>query len=551
MHMKKLLPVGLVLAVLVVINLVSNSIYVRFDVTEDQRYTLSNTTKELLEKVEQPLYIDVLLEGDFPAEFKKLQFETQQLLEQYHAINSNIIINFENPTVGEDNPEEVVGQLMQMGLMPTNIPVTENGKRSVTQAFPWAIANYGQKSVRVPLLINNFGTDGQENINKSVQQLEYNFSDAITKLTITNKKKIAILKGNGELSDKYMADFLFNLKEYYQIASFDFDSLTTNPKLTLDNLNHFDAAIIAKPTQAFSDTEKLILDQYIMNGGKTLWCIDKVATDIDSLQNTSRSSIALPQNLNLDDMFFKYGIRINYNLIQDVFATPITVQAQNGPKPVEWLYSPIVLSNDNHVINKNVNVVKFEFANQIDTLATAGISKTILLKSSAQSKIVGAPVEIRLEEFMNNLQEETFTNGNQNMAVLLEGQFNSVYTNRVLPEKLPFQQKSPENKMIVIADGDVINYTYANKKPLQNGIDPWTQQVYGNKDFLINCMNYLLDDDGIINLRGKNIKLAFLDTETIAEEKTFWQVINILVPIIILLLFGILFTGYRKYKYGK
>ncbi|GLB49202.1 gliding motility-associated ABC transporter substrate-binding protein GldG [Neptunitalea lumnitzerae] len=548
---KTAVQICVVALLLVVVNWGLSDYYLRFDVTKDKRYTLSDTTKETLENVNSPLYIDVLLQGDFPNQFKKLQYELQQLLEQYENENDNIIFSFTNPLEGEENPDEVVNYLTSLGMLPTNIPVSENGKKSVTQIFPWAVANYGQKTVRVPLLINNLGSDGEENINKSVQQLEYNLTDAITKLTLENKKKIAIFKGNGELKDKYMSDYLLNLKDYYRLGLFNLDSLKDQPNQILKNLQQFDAAIIAKPTEAFTDVEKQIIDQYIMYGGKTLWCIDKVAVDLDSLQNETQSTVAFPRQLNLDDLLFKYGVRINYNLIEDLISTPITVQGPNGNMPLEWLFSPITMSPENHPINKNINVVKLEFANQIDTLEN-GIKKTVLLESSPQSRVVGAPIEIHLNEFSGNLQPEKFTNGSQIAGVLLEGSFTSVYKNRVKPVELPNNlNESADNKMIIISDGDVINYSYANKKPLTNGIDPWTQQIYGNKDFLINCMNYLLDDTGLINIRGKEIKLAFLNHEKIEEDEISIKLINIGVPIVLLIIFGVLFVFLRKRKYSK
>lgn len=288
-----------------------------------------------------------------------------------------------------------------------------------------------------------------------------------------------------------------------------------------------------------------------MNGGKTLWLVDKVVADIDSLQNESQSALAYPRELNLDDMFFKYGIRINYNLVQDLLSTPITARSENGDFPIDWLYSPIVKSQENHPINKNVNLVKLEFANQIDTLKN-NIKKTVLLKSSPESKVVGAPIELGLHQFMENLNEAEYTKGNQTLGVLLEGKFTSAFKNRVKP----FQATKPvddgkASKMIVIADGDVVNYTYVNKKPLLNGLDQWTQQVYGNKDFLMNSMNYLLDDKGLINIRSKNVELPLLDEKKVADNYTFTQFITVGLPIVILALFGILFTYLRKRAYSK
>lgn len=548
---KNIQSLVLLFGFLVLLNLVSHFYFKRFDLTHDKRYTLSETTIQLIENIKEPIFIDVFLDGDFPSEFKRLQTETKQILEEFRSYNSNLIFQFTNPLENENQAEQYAQELINLGFVPTNINSTKKGKKELIQVFPWAIVNQEQKSVRVPLLVNNFGNSPSDNINNSVQLLEFAFADAITKITSGKQKKIAILKGNGQIADKYQSDFLFNLKEYYQLGEFNLDSLQDNPQKVLENLNRFDATIIAKPTEAFSDTEKYILDQYVMNGGKSLWLIDKVVMDIDSLQNENNANLAYPRELNLDDLFFKYGVRINSQLVQDLLSTPITAQGPQGDVPIDWLYSPIIKSLDNHPINKNINLVKLEFANTMDTLKN-GIKKTILLQSSPQSKVIGAPLEVNLYQFMENLDEASFTNGNQTLGVLLEGKFTSAFKNRVKPfTATSGSDEGVSNKMIVIADGDIVNYTYVNKKPLLNGIDQWTQQVYGNKDFLLNAVNYLLDNNGLINIRNKEIILASFDKEKVKQDFTFIQVLTVGLPILILFIFGIFFTFIRKRKYAR
>lgn len=548
---KNILPFLLLFAVIIVVNILGNFYFKRFDLTQDKRYTLSESTINLIKSIEEPVFIDVFLDGNFPPEFKRLQNETKQILEEFRSYNSNLIFQFTNPLEDESQAQQYVEELVRLGFIPTNINSNKKGKKELIQIFPWAIANQNEKSVRVPLLINNFGNSPSENINSSVQLLEFAFADAITKITTEKKKRIAVLKGNGQLADKYQADYLLNLKEYYQLGEFNLDSLQDNPQKILENLNRFDAALIVKPTQAFSDNEKYILDQFVMKGGKTMWLMDKVVADIDSLQNENNTSLAFPRELNLDDLFFKYGVRINYQLVQDLLSTPITAQSAQGEIPIDWLYSPIIKSDNNHTINKNINLIKLEFANTIDTLKN-GIKKTILLKSSPQSKAVGAPLEMNLYEFMDELNEESFVKGNQNIGILLEGNFTSAFKNRVKP----FANNSNldngiENKMIIVADGDIVNYNYVNKKPLNGGIDQWTQQVYGNKEFLLNAMNYLLDDSGLINIRNKEVKLAFLDKEKVNKDYTYIQLITVGLPIVLLFIFGILFGYLRKRKYAR
>ncbi|MFY7741816.1 MAG: gliding motility-associated ABC transporter substrate-binding protein GldG [Flavobacterium sp.] len=548
---KNLLSFLSLFGMLVAINIVGHFYFKRFDLTDDKRYTLSDSTIELLKSIDEPLFIDVFLDGNFPPEFKRLQNETKQLLEEFSSYNSNLMFQFTNPLEDENNAQQYIAELTNLGFLPTNINSTQKGKKEIIQIFPWAIANQGEKSVRVPLLVNNFGNTPAENINSSVQLLEFAFADALTKITKKEKKKIAILKGNGQMADKYQADCLLNLKEYYHLGEFNFDSLQDNPNKVLENLKRFDATLIVKPTEAFSDNEKYILDQYIMNGGKSLWLMDKVIADIDSLQNKNNASLAFPRELNVDDLLFKYGVRINYNLVQDLLSTPITAQSEQGDVPIDWLYSPIIKSENNHAINNNINLVKLEFANTIDTLKN-NIKKTILLKSSPQSKAIGTPLEINLYEFMEGVNEQDFNKGNLPLGVLLEGSFTSAFKNRVKPFSAPSNQENgKENKMIVIADGDIINYTYVNKKPLLGGIDQWTQQVYGNKEFLLNAMNYLLDDSGLINIRNKEVKLAFLDKEKVNQDYHFIQLLTVGLPLILLLLFALAFIFWRKKTYAR
>ena len=540
-----------IIFIIMVANFAGHYLFKRFDLTEDERYTLSKSTINIIKQVKEPIYIDVFLEGDFPPEFRRLRNETYHLLDEFKNYNNNIIFYFNNPLEDDELAEQNSKDLIGFGLAPTNINQTIKGKKTVSQIFPWAIASVGTKKVRIPLLVNNFGFTPEDNINKSIQLLEYEISNAISKLTNKNLKKIAVLKGNGEISDKYLADYLINLKENYIIAEFNLDSLKNDLPKTLSNIKRFDAALIAKPTEPFSENEKYILDQYIMNGGKTMWLIDQVSIDLDSLQNPEQTSFAYPLNLNLDDMFFKYGFRINPKLIQDVLSTPITLKSERGDIPIDWLYSPIVKSEENNVINKNLNLVKLEFANQIDTLKNK-IKKTVLLKSSKISKTVGTLMPISLNQFMVPLNESDYNNGNQIIGVLLEGKFSTGFKNRVKPNNAyKSVDEGLNSKMIVIADGDIVNYKYVNKKPLINDIDQWTQQVYGNKNFLINSMNYLLDDNGLINIRSKEVDLPILDTQKVVDNYTYSQIVTIGFPIALVLLFGVVFTYLRKKKYSK
>ena len=540
---------------LIVINIFSAKIglYERFDLTSDNRYTLSDAALNTVADVDSPIIVDVFLEGDFPSEFRKLKSETRQILEEFSAYNQNIKFSFINPIEDDENRDLVIKQLTDRGLTPLQLSIQESGKSSQELIFPWGLASYNNQTVKIPLVKNKIGATQQELVNNSVQNLEYAFADGFSKLVNPKKRKVAVLRGNDQLENKYIADFVTTLRDYYFIAPFTLDSVANNAHGTLDKLNGFDLIISAKPTLAFSEEEKLVLDQYTMNGGKSLWLIDAVAMDKDSLYNESGKSVAIGRDLNLTDFFFKYGLRINPVLVNDMYSAPITLAIGEGSQaqfqPVKWQYSPLAKSASNHPIVNNLNLVKFDFANQIDTLKN-GISKTILLKSSPLSKLDGTPLEISLDIVTQEPDPSRYTRGNQNLAVLLEGEFTSVYNNRIKPFELSEEKnKSIPTKMVIIADGDVIKNEFGRNGPQELGFDKWTGQTFGNKEFLLNAVNYLLNDDGLINIRSKEIAIAFLDQQKITDQKTKWQLINIGIPLVILALFGFVFNYIRRKKY--
>ncbi|GAA4883515.1 gliding motility-associated ABC transporter substrate-binding protein GldG [Flaviramulus aquimarinus] len=553
---KTLKYIAILVLALIVINFISSKLYKRFDLTSDKRYTLSESTITIIKDLESPIVVDVFLEGnDFPSEFRKLKKETKQLLEEFSAKNKNIIFNFINPLEDESTRTRNIEQLTQRGLIPMQLSVQESGKSSQAVIFPWALASYNERTVSIPLVKNKIGTTQQELVNNSVQHLEYAFADGFSKLIKPKRRKIAILKGNEQLEDKYIADFVKKLGEYYFIAPFTLDSVASNPQKTLTGIKAFDLIISAKPTEAFSEEEKLVLDQYTMYGGKSLWLIDAVAMEKDSLYNADGTNFAVNRDLNLTEFFFKYGIRINPLMVSTLYSAPITLAMGKGSESqfqhLKWPYSPLAGSSSKHPIVNNLNLVKFDFANPIDTLKN-NIKKTILLETAPLTKLEGTPREVSLKVVTKEQNPITFNSGNQSLAVLLEGKFNSVYSNRIKPFKLQNERnKSVATKMIVIADGDVIKNDVFRNTPQELGFDRWTGQTYGNKEFLLNAVNYLLDDNGLINIRSKEIAIAFLDQQKIAAQKTKWQLINILLPLVLLTLFGLVFNYLRKKKYAS
>lgn len=552
---KVLIYILVVIIGLIAVNAISSNFYGRFDLTEDNRYTLSKQTTSLVKDIEAPLVIDVFLEGEFPSEFRLLQTETKQIIDEFQLETDQIFVNYINPIEDETTRQRNIEELTKSGLEP--YINTDNSTGKVTQEiiFPWAFASYKDETVKIPLLKRSITESLQEQVTNSVQSLEYAFADGFSKLVKPKTKKIAILKGNGELNDIYIADFLTTIQPYYNVAPFTLDSVTSNAKKTLDKLTEYDLIVAAKPSQAFTEKEKLVLDQFIMKGGKSLWLTEAVIMDKDSLYNDSGTAVSILRDLNLKDFFFQYGLRVNPSLVKDLYSAPIMLAIGEGSQsqlqPVQWQYSPLAASNPDHPISKNLNLVKFDFSSPIDTLKN-DVDKKILLQSSPRSKLEGVPKQISLSSVTKAPDEATYSEGPQNLAVLLEGQFTSVYDKRVLPFKLSdFSSKSQPTKMVVISDGDVIKNDVVRNKPQQLGFDRLTGKSFGNKEFLLNTVNYLLDDTGLINIRAKEISIAYLDSEKVKNNQIKWQLINIALPLLLLALFGYIFNYLRKRKYAS
>lgn len=557
-NIKNAKSVLITVTAVLVLNIISNFFFQRFDLTQDNRYTLSPTTLKILKDVKNPLSIKVYLQGELPAEFKRLQLESKQLLEEFQAYNSNIIIEFVDPMENKDESMDNIKELYRKGLTPINITVDDKGKQSQSMVFPWAIAVYNNKEVNIPLLKNIMGASTTQKVIGSVQHLEYSISDGINKISKDKQKKVAIIKGNGELQERHIAKFLMQVRESYFIGPFTLDSVAKNPEVTLKSLQNYDLAVIAKPTEAFTDEEKLVLDQFIVHGGKTLWLVEQVNAEMDSLYNPSGTTLAFPKDLNLNDMFFKYGVRINPDLIKDEQGSPIKLASGEQGSATQyqdfiWKFAPQVYPTGKHPIVKNLGGIKFDFANAIDTLKN-GIKKTVLLQSSPYSKKIGTPVQIGLNMVSEQTSPADYPNkGNIPMAVLLEGSFHSMFENRILPfEEKSFVVKAKDTKMIVISDGDIIkNQLDKTGQPVELGYDQRSGNLYDNKDFMMNCVNYLLDDTGLINIRSKDLDLPLLDKEKVYENYTYTQFLTIGLPISILLVFGLGFTFLRKRKYSK
>ena len=567
---KDLIQLALSIAVVILFNFIGSFVFHRFDLTSEKRYTLSPATIELLKALDDVVYVKVYLEGEFPAGFKRLRNETREMLDEFKAYaKDNIEYEFFDPNANPDKNqrEEIYRQLFKKGLQPTNLEVkTEEGK-SEQIIFPGAIVTYKGKELPWQLLKIQVGVSPDRQLNNSVQALEYELTNTIRKLNTIFKLSITFLEGHNELDTLHVKDISESLKEYYNVEravlTDDVTSLSTrdSTKEGIKVRNKYKAIIIAKPDSSFTEKQKFILDQFIMHGGKVLWLIDPVYTNLDSLARGY--TMGLPNNMNLEDQLFKYGVRLNSNLILDLQAAPIPVNkglVGSPPKWVKepWLFNPLVMPFSDHPIVKNLDLIKFEFVSSIDTIATKGIKKTILLTSSKYSRTLTAPTRIALAMVNIKPDEKRFNQPNLPVAVLLEGEFESVFKNRLAPQimqskEIDFKDKSAANKMIVVSDGDIIKNIVQRStgRTFPLGYDMTTQQTFANKTFLLNCVNYLCDDSGLLSVRAREVKLRLLDKKKITNEKLKWQLINTVVPILLIIGFGIGLNILRKRKYSS
>lgn len=562
------------LVIIILINIISSYIYTRFDLTSERRYTLSEASKKMLSEIDDLVFFRVYLHGDFPAGFKRLERETRDMLNEFRAYNNNIEYRFINPSETMDSKERelVFRQLMEKGLEPTDLQVKTADGTSQKIIFPGAIASYRGKEIPLSLLTSQRGTPPDEILNNSIENLEFVIADAIRKLVAQRRPQIAFVDGHGELNRHETADARAALSEYYVVERVRLDeqlnSLTE--RVEVDSVstrirNKYEAIIIARPDSVFSEKDKFIVDQFIMRGGKVLWLVDPVFASMDSLQ-TSIETMGIARNLNLTDMFFKYGFRLNNDLVMDLNAIPIPVKSgQIGDQPkfeyFPWYFFPIITPQTNDPIVRNLNAIKTEFISSVDFVeSTAGLEKSVLLTSSNYSRSVRTPVLISLDILGQRADERLYNQANIPVAVKIEGVFESLYKNRIPPEvaqnkEIDFRENSPATKMIVVADGDVIRnqmqLSQGNYLPLPLGYDKFTGQQFGNKDFILNALNYLTDDSGLISIRSRELKLRMLDKTKYDSERFFWQLLNIGLPVLLVILFGLLQASIRKKRYSK
>jgi ABC-2 type transport system permease protein len=558
---RKRKDIALLLAVLIIvvlINFVGAFLFKRFDLTSEKRYTLSESSRKLLKKLDDVVYIKVYLQGDFNPNFTRLKNETKELLDEFRAYsNGNLEYELINPL---DNPskeetDKIEKQLYDKGIMPEQIVDRSSQKVSETFIWPGAIITYKGKESVWQIYKRQLGFEAEQSINNSIQEMEYGLTNAIRKTTLLRKPEVLFVEGHDELDTIRGADFMRSVAEYYNVSR-----VKINHKLYA--LKGADAIVIAQPDSMFDEKDKYIIDQFIMHGGKALWLIDPVYVNRDTL-TTRGYSLGFKNDLNLDDILFKYGVRLNPVLVQDLQSAQVPVnvgfkQGQPDFKPFYWNYYPLLLPSSNHPIVKNLDLIRTEYIGTLDTVFARDVKKTILLQTSRYTKTQPTPVRILAAQVKLKPNESQYNNSFQNVACLLEGQFESNYKNRITSRILQdsifdFMGKSKPTKMIVVSDGDIAKNEYQRSTGMifPVGYDTYSKQQFANKTFLLNCMNYLLDDEGLLQLRSREVKLRLLDKKKTATQVTKWKLTNVGLPLLIIICFGIVQYYIRKKRYSK
>jgi len=556
----KWINAALFLAAIVALNVIGQYAFTRFDFTADKRFTLSEKTKSLLAKNEKPVIITVFLNGELPPAFKRLQAAVSDILSDYQAYSkADVKVVFVDPLAGlsQADQDTVVNNLYESGIEATNLSVKTEAGLTQKLVFPMAMIESDGKQFPVKLL-QNLDTRGsyEDNINRAIENLEYIFTSSLKKIITGNNPRIGFSESNGELSDQQLNDAMHSLSNSYLVGRVD---LNTIDKAGLDKLKML---VIAKPTKPFTETEKYKINYFVMNGGRVLWSIDQVRAELDSLRGQS-GQMATNSSLNLDDMLFMYGARINYNIIADPANSaeiPVStgvVGGQNQMQLVPWIYYPILLPDTTESVVKKLDGVKSEFPSTVDTIGAKSIKKSYILTTSAFNKVFDAPKLFSLQMVGEQLDPRSFQSRPQHVGLMLEGNFASVFAGRPLPSGIT-QPYSVENvgkpaKMIVIGDGDIFKNQVSaqNGTPFPLGYDRYSQRTFGNKALLLNIVDYFTDDDNLIALRNKEVKIRLLDKGKIKLEKTKWQLINVAAPLLLLIFFAIFQHYYRKYKYAK
>lgn len=531
----------------------------RIDLTSDKRYTLSKQTKNILSELKDDIYVQVYLDGEMPVQFKKMRRSVRNILDEFKIISGRRLgYDFINPSAGSDMKQRNARQLelINKGLTPVNVQAGDDeGGTTTRMIFPGMIVNYNGIEVPVNFLKNNPALSGEQNILNSIESLEYEMIQTIATLTSDTIYKVAFIEGHGELDEYEVADITLSLAKYFTV---DRGVIGGRPGV----LDGYSAVIIAKPTEPFTESDKFVIDQYIMNGGRVLWLVEKVYINSDSLGYGE--TMAMYKPLGLGDQLFRYGARVNPVTVQDLenMVIPLKIVGPNGQSqivPAPWPYYPLLVPAPDHPVTRSLNSIKGEFVNSIDTVGLdPDIKKQVLLTTTPYSRTLTPPYLISLSEAGLRVPENEFVKGRIPVAVLLEGVFQSVFKNRSISgvtDGVTVVPQSKPTKMIVIADGDMIrndvSVSGGRPVPLTLGQDRYTQQTFGNKDFLINCLNYLVDDNGLMELRSRELKLSLIDKPMVKRNLLLIRLINIVLPVLLVAMAGIFFAILRKRRYSS
>jgi ABC-2 type transport system permease protein len=549
------------LAVVILVNLLASSVVLRWDLTSEKRFTLSDITKTFLSDMDEPVFAHVYLSGDLNVGFDRLSRSTREKLDEFRVFGDrNIDYQFIDPAETAEASKRAAERLKNLGLDPVPVfEATEDGSRKRTLVYPYVVFQQGDAEIAINLLENIPGQSGAENLNASIEALEYKFTDALRRLLLDEKRMIAFLEGQGEFNELDVIDITDALSQYYQV---DRGNPGNNPEM----LEPYDALIIAGPSGTFSEPEKYAIDQYIMNGGSVLWLIDGINASMDSLKNATQT-VGLPLDVNLNDQLFRYGFRINSVLVQDVQAGVVPVNVAppgESPRfvPMPWIFNPLLNTNSQHPVTRNVNVVKGAFVSSIDTVGNGLDTQVVpLLRTSRHSREMPAPVYISLAQVEEEPRRESFPQSNITVAYAADGVFPSVFKNRALPPEVNHpsgkqRDVSLPTRMIVVGDGAIIRNEVrrresSNPRIMPLGFDESTNQTYGNKQFILNAVNYLTDEEGWMQLRTRNYRLRLLDRDKVANEADFWKMINVGLPLLLVLIVGLVIPFIRKKRFGK
>ncbi len=544
---------GIILAVLVVVNLLSSFLFFRVDLTEEKRYTLSDATANLLSNLDDDVHVNVYLSGDLPPAFKRLEISIRETLDEFQDQAANdFTYRFIDPTGNPNEKERAALQtkLLDQGLTPTNLNYSgEGGGRTEKLIFPWAVLSYKGRDLPVLLLKGNRSASREEQLNQSIENVEFELASAIRRLTVQKKKVLGVTVTYTQVQPIRLSDLLATLQQYYDIKLIDLPASR--------DLVGLDGLLVAKPDRPFSEDDKYKIDQFVVNGGKALFFVDGLKIDSVGQEGT----YAQPLDLNLADLFFRWGVRLNENIVKDLSSAFIPLNVGNlGDKPniqlMPWRFFPLINNFGRNPIVRNLDAVYTRFTSTLDTVQAPGIVKTPLLMTSQYTKLLKAPALVTYNEARQQPDPRTYDGGVQLVACLLEGRFQSLYTNRILPgdpRAAGFKTQNLPGRVVICSDGDVLvnDVNYRTNTPYPLGYDRFSRTTFGNRDFVVNAVDDLLDDNGIISARARQVTLRPLDKIRMKEERTRWQLLNLLGPLALVAVVGIVWQIMRRRRFAS